>query len=151
MKIPRRIAAVVATLALSTVGLAACSSSNDKGAAATEPATLASAAGTWVLESGKDGDATIKPVGQAPVTLTIDADGAVSGSGGCNNLMGSIEIAEGGDITLSPLGRTQMYCEAEMETEDAFVAALEKVDHAEVTADTLKLSGSGVELDFDRE
>jgi heat shock protein HslJ len=79
-----------------------------------------SAQGAWVaVEIG--GAAVAEGVAS---TLEIGADGAVSGSGGCNRYRGRAEIAAG-TITFSPLAATRMACPgAAMAQEQRFFAAL---------------------------
>lgn len=64
----------------------------------------------------------------APAMLTIAADGTVGGSGGCNRMFGTAEIADD-RIDFSPLGSTMMACpEAVMEQEHRFFLTLEEVE-----------------------
>ena len=59
-------------------------------------------------------------------TLAIAADGAVSGSGGCNGYGGTAEIT-GSAIAFGPLATTRMACPpAQMDQETKFFEALEK-------------------------
>ncbi len=139
---------MTATAALATVGLAltGCSSATSDKQSDNAGVTIAALEGEWVLDSGTDGSTEIVPV--EPITLIIDSDGAVSGSGGCNNLIGQVEVGEQGAVTFGPLGRTQMFCEETMAVEDAYVAAFEKVDHAQVSGKQLDLTGTDVELTY---
>lgn len=85
------------------------------GAAATLPL-----AGAWLAED-IDGGGVIDNL---QTTLEIAADGAVTGSGGCNRFSGSARIA-GDTIGFGDLASTMMACtEAAMNQEQKFHAAL---------------------------
>ena len=68
----------------------------------TDPAVgiVDSPVGQWVESDAPD----------APF-LTISADGTVSGSDGCNNLIGGWTLADDGAVQLGPLGSTRKFCE----------------------------------------
>jgi len=88
--------------------------------AACAPARAASPHGAWLAED--IAGATV-PAGVA-TTLEIAADGAVSGSGGCNRYRGRAELGAG-TIAFSPLAATRMACPGPaMEQEGRFFAAL---------------------------
>jgi len=58
-------------------------------------------------------------------TLSIDANGRASGTGGCNRYFGDVTHTEG-TISFGPLGSTRMACPAAvMDQEQRFFAALE--------------------------
>lgn len=87
--------------------------------ASSEAATLP-LAGAWLAED-IDGGGVIDNL---QTTLEIAADGAVSGSGGCNRFSGSARI-EGDTISFGDLASTMMACaEAAMNQEQKFHAAL---------------------------
>lgn len=79
----------------------------------------------WVLTHyGPTGAALSAPQDAAP-TLTIAADGQVSGKGGCNSYFGSLTV-NGDKLAFGQMGRTLMACDREiMALEDAYLAALE--------------------------
>lgn len=83
----------------------------------------ASAVGEWLAEDIAGGGV----MDYAQTTLTIAADGAVHGSGGCNRFSGSATI-DGSALRFSPLAATNMACTpAQMDQEQKFFAALGKV------------------------
>ena len=86
----------------------------------------------WVLESvaGEPGDAN--------VTIQIGADGAISGNASCNQYRGQ-NAATLPDFALGPVAATQLLC-PEMDTETAYLAALELISRAEMQDDKLILS-----------
>ncbi len=74
-------------------------------------------------------------------TITFSADGRVSGTAGCNRFMGTYEQV-GTALSLSPLGTTQMACEAPATAQERRVLdALAAVTRAEVEDGRLALSG----------
>jgi len=62
----------------------------------------------------------------------------VSGSSGCNRLMGRYE-AEDGSLTFSGLATTRMACPAAMDLERRFLTALRATSTAEITQQRLEL------------
>ncbi len=84
--------------------------------------------GTWVKGNARG------PLGEIPLVqdqltkLTIDKDGMLSASVGCNNLRGPIEY--GGDtVRIGPLASTRMACDEKlMDAESKLIAALEDVN-----------------------
>jgi putative lipoprotein len=68
----------------------------------------------------------------AASTVTIGADGQVTGSGGCNRYFGPAEIG-GGRLSFGLLGATQMACsEAIMDQEMRFFEALSSAERWEL-------------------
>ena len=70
----------------------------------------------------------------------------VSGSGGCNQLMGSYS-ADGDQLTFSRPASTRMACLQGMEQEDVFLAALQSVARWRISGEQLELldaSGNAV-------
>jgi len=86
---------------------------------------------TWLARSFGD-DPAIPGVHS---TLTFAEDGSVSGSGGCNRLNGSWELA-GDDLTFGPFAATMMMCIGDrMEQESAFLGTIQKGGRVEEVAD----------------
>lgn len=83
----------------------------------------------WVLETmdGKAVDRTVK----RPQLELFPEKGTIGGTGGCNQLFGQME-ALGWEITFRNIGTTKMFCRGLMETESAFLKALEEVDHYQI-------------------
>ena len=102
------------------IALAACG-----GAGGASPSTTAGLQGTsWTLVKIGDQEITL----EAPPTLTVGADGAVSGSTGCNTYNGTATI-EGNSISFGPLATTRVFCSgAPGVTETAFLAAINEVE-----------------------
>jgi TPR repeat protein len=62
----------------------------------------------------------------------------VNGSGGCNRLMGSYKL-NGDQLTFSQMAGTKMACLEGMETENAFLDVLKKVNRWKITGQQLEL------------
>jgi heat shock protein HslJ len=74
----------------------------------------------WLAETIQNGG--VAPTVQS--TVSFDAGGKVTGSGGCNRLFGSVKVS-GGSLAFSAFGTTRMACApAVMQQEQKFLAAL---------------------------
>jgi copper homeostasis protein (lipoprotein) len=95
----------------------------------------------WQLQALQDGKgATLLEAPDRPPELELSADSdQVSGSGGCNRLMGSAQI-KGESIRFSQLASTQMACSQEvMAFEQRYARALEQVRRWSIAQRTLLL------------
>jgi heat shock protein HslJ len=115
-------------------------------------------ASTWTAEASVAGDADagleatkwqLVTIGHQAITtdvptLRLGADGALSGSTGCNVLKSTYSV-DGPALTFGPIGTTRKYCRAVWETERAFLAVLGKVRGFAVDGNTLILSGGNGE------
>ncbi|MDI6021929.1 META domain-containing protein [Leucobacter sp. UT-8R-CII-1-4] len=104
MNLKTRITIATASVALATLGLAACSSTNNNDASTvnsgeTNQATRDNVVGKW-----GDPKSTDKP------SLEFTADGTLSGSDGCNRITGTW-TAEGEVVVFGPMASTKMACE----------------------------------------
>jgi heat shock protein HslJ len=113
-----------------------------------EPAQPASIEGSWQLGSGTLDGAPIPMVDGFPITLTVDGE-SVGGTAACNGYGGSYTVDDDG-IAFSEFGATAMACipEETMASEGAYLEALTRATSVTSTADTLTLTGEGVELVF---
>ena len=84
----------MAAICVLSLALAACGSPEGTNAAGGAPDPV----GTW----GSDGEGEPQ--------LDLSADGSLSGTDGCNRLMGSWE-ADGADIDFAQTASTRMFCE----------------------------------------
>lgn len=109
---------------------------------------------TWTVTSllSPQAQTSSQTIDQVKPTLVIAADGAVSGTAGCNRMMGTATIApepNGPDVTFQ-VGTTKMLCDPEvMEVERAVLTALDGPTLATIDADTLTLrnkNGNGLVL-----
>ena len=95
----------------------------------------------WTLVE-LDGEAVVDDVHTPYLELDAEAS-TLSGSGGCNRLMGGYE-AVGERLRLGPVATTLRACDDElMRREAAFLAALEAADGFELDALGLALLGDG--------
>ncbi|MDY7104190.1 MAG: META domain-containing protein [Actinomycetota bacterium] len=144
----RLLATAVVVLALAACGGAADTSSTtttgddapDDGA--TDDGGDAVVGRTWVLDAlTVDGEDVTAASGTTP-TITFGVDGEVSGSGPCNQYVGSY-VRDGESVELSGLGWTEMGCvdQSVMEAEQAFFTALPTVETMAVVDGLLVLDG----------
>ena len=114
-----------------------------------QPIAPVDPAGAWQLVAGTVDGQPLALRDDAPVTLEVDGS-QVNGRSGCNSYFGQFTLV-GGKVTLGNLGGTEMACEAGIMTlETTYLQALGRVEAARMDGATLVLSGSGVELRFDR-
>lgn len=105
--------------------------------------------GTWHLTSGRGPDGMVPLVEDYSITLEITGE-RVRGSAACNSYDGTAKIT---DSTFDAPGFavTEMGCQANVTaSQDAYLAALQKVDSISREGETLTLSGPEVALTFDR-
>lgn len=103
-------------------------------------AHAASPKGSWLAEDIKGGGV----IDRLQTTLSLGAEGKVTGMGGCNRYMGRATL-KGDTISFGPMSGTRMACSpAVMDQENKFHAALETVKSWSVTQGKLLLrDGSG--------
>lgn len=103
MNLKSRITIATASVALATLGLAACSSANNDASTVnsgeSNQSTRDEVVGIW-----GDAAASDKP------SLEFTTDGTLSGSDGCNRITGSW-TAEGEVVVFGPMASTKMACE----------------------------------------
>lgn len=99
----------------------------------------------WLVEDVAGGGT----LDRVPLTLLIEQNGHVSGSGGCNRFMGQATI-EGDKISFGKLGATMMACdEARMNLERKYHDTLAKVATYRIDQTQKKLflaDGSGTDV-----
>ncbi len=140
-----RSASIVGLVTVAAFGLSACS--GDKAADAA-PITSADLTGSWQLVSGKGPDGEIKALDE-PITANFETEDTISTTVGCNNIFGSVEVGEAGQVTMGPLAMTMMMCEEPlMELETKYAAALELVDQGQMEGDHLVFTGSDTRLEY---
>lgn len=134
------------TTPLTLLALAACSPAPRPGGAPdSTPPAPASAAATplediyWRLVAVGGRPVPATDAGPGP-GMRLLADGRkVQGSAGCNRMMGTYELS-GSGLRFGPLASTKMACPA-METEQAFLAALDSTTRYEIAGSSLTLFG----------
>ncbi|WP_322994156.1 META domain-containing protein [Castellaniella sp.] len=91
--------------------------------------------GSWLLEDIRGGGV----IDRVRTEMTLESDGRISGSGGCNRIMGQGKL-DGETLTIGPLAGTRMACPpAVMEQEDRFLKTLEEVKGWRVETEQQKL------------
>lgn len=98
----------------------------------------------WIVTAIITNDAEVRSqtLDEVKPSLLIAPDGAVSGSAGCNRMMGSAQIA-GSDVTFQ-IGTTRMACDPQvMEVEQQVLTALDGKTTATIDSDTLTLRNAG--------
>jgi heat shock protein HslJ len=107
----------------------------------TEPfGALPSLGGTRWLLTELGGELVPPGKGERAAHIVLDLeDSAVSGSGGCNRLMGGFEL-DGGSLVFGPVATTMMHCgDAAMARERAFLDALGATQGYAIDGSTLTL------------
>lgn len=95
----------------------------------------------WGYNNGKGGVTT--PVIGSQLTALFSADGALSGSAGCNNFRGGYSV-NGDSLTVTPLAATKKACAPElMEQERQFLAALQNAASYSISANVLTIRDAG--------
>lgn len=132
-------AACVALLAAAGPMLAACQNAQVN----REPPPLPFTGTKWMLVTER------KPAGEAP--FLEFGDGAVTGSTGCNQILGRyVQDAVGaGAIVFSAISPTKRLCESiSMAVEERLLAVLRSSTSVKVTGDTMRIDGSAGSLEF---
>ena len=100
------------------------------------------AEGQWQLTE-LAGKAVELPADVERPYLAFDpAESSVSGFGGCNRLMGKVEVV-GDQLGFPGLGSTKRLCAEGSKLEDAFTGALRQVSSFKLNGDKLTLLGDG--------
>jgi len=103
--------------------------------------------GAWVLVSATRDGAAIPIVEGARITLTIE-DATYGGTAACNSYSATFDAAAQ-QLRFDNLAQTDMGCAPDvMASEQAYLAALVKVEDLARDGDQLTLSGPGVQLSF---
>jgi heat shock protein HslJ len=105
--------------------------------------------GSWQLVSGTVDGVAFPVVADSPITLTIQGT-TIGGRAACNLYGGELSVVDGGP-RFSLTSMTEMACEEPvMTSEAAYLAVLPRVTTGARAGDRLTLTGTDVELDFDR-
>ncbi len=98
----------------------------------------------WTVETVHGRAATV-PDGVKKPYIQVAADGALTGFGGCNQLMGNAKV-DGNNVEFPTIGSTKMFCEATQAVERDIMAALRETKSYEVSGDKLTLKGASGEV-----
>jgi putative lipoprotein len=123
--------------------LAACADPGEEGAS--DPTTE-----SWVLQAGTLDGADIPIVEGFPITLVFDQpEGMAGGKSACNQWFGSYTLS-GNELTFTDIAGTLMACtdEGVMDSETAFLTAMEFVEIYTLEGNELNLTGEAVDLLF---
>lgn len=134
---------LLGTLLFATLTAEKCNSDGARGTGSDKMPLIMDS--RWVLQT-LNGNAVTMPEGTALPWLKLGKEGnTIEGNGGCNALMGSFNL-DGDKISFPGLGSTKKFCAETMPTENAFMAALKRVDQFKLDGGTLQLLGAGSEL-----
>jgi heat shock protein HslJ len=91
----------------------------------------------------QDGSVVLRPT--TDITLTFNADGTLTGYGGCNNYFGSYTLTgtttkSGNGITVGPLASTKKSCEINGQQETTYLAILQDTMAYAVNSNQLTLT-----------
>jgi heat shock protein HslJ len=92
----------------------------------------------WKLTRLGDQPVQVAAEQREPHMILNSESRRIGGSGGCNRLIGGYEL-EGDRLAFVQLAMTRMACPQGMETEDAFLVALEKVKTWRILGQYLEL------------
>lgn len=98
----------------------------------------------WKLMELNGKPVTVADQQQEPY-LVFRTEDRITGSGGCNRLMGGYAV-DGNTMHFKAVGSTMMACAHGMDTEHAFLIALDKVDTWKITGKSLELYDSETRL-----
>jgi heat shock protein HslJ len=97
---------------------------------------------TWSLGSMVKDGATVAIIPGTTITAKFTPDGSVNGAAGCNNYFASYTVA-GNNMTVGPVGSTQMFCGAPagvMNQESTYLGMLQNASTYSATATELRIS-----------
>ncbi|MFA9429752.1 META domain-containing protein [Egicoccus sp. AB-alg2] len=106
---------------------------------------------TWLLRSGSGPAGELAVPDGVRVTLQVEEDGSVGGVSACNHYFGDAEV-DGDRLRVGGLGGTEMGCDpAVMALERDYLDALGQAARLDLQADVLTITGSDIELVYDRQ
>ena len=71
--------------------------------------------------------------------IIIKADGRLSGSTGCNRILGTAYFGDPGDVIFKNIATTKMFCEQNNDLEEKFLYILNNTLHYNITGDAVYL------------
>lgn len=102
-------------------------------------------AGKWMLQTMNGAAVSV------PLSLDINTDdGSVRGFAGCNRFFGRAQMTGDAQLSVSQIGSTKKLCSdnSVMQTERAYINALQGVSSYSFSGRELSLMGSGGNLEF---
>ncbi len=106
--------------------------------------------GHWLLDSGTDDGADLVILDTHPIGMTLNGS-RITGTAACNSYGGVYTLDEDGGFNITDgVAVTEMWCGDQdvMDSEQAYLDALQNVDRLEITTSGLVLTGGGAELRF---
>ncbi len=82
-----------------------------------------------------------------PPTMNFE-DGRISGNTGCNDYGGLAILAPDGELRVTEIAATEMFCEATADIESGFTTALLAVDRWALETDTLTLTDTETDTEI---
>ena len=146
--LPWRSAVLTITFLLSGIAIAGAQTEGSKQAPGSGSAKSAMQPGSQAAPALENTYWTLTKVGDTAVPeshsprrahLVLNAEAhRVGGSGGCNGILGKYEVAAD-SLTFTGVAMTRMACKQGMETEQAFLTALNQVKSWKITGRKLEL------------
>jgi heat shock protein HslJ len=103
--------------------------------------------GKWVLATMaiQNGTVPLHPITE--ITLVFNADGGLTGYGGCNNYFGTYTLTKtmtmfGDGISIGPLASTKKYCEINGQQETTYLSVLQSAHAYSINIRQLTLTGA---------
>jgi len=94
----------------------------------------------WVLTELAGRSLTKTPTGREPHIVLLEEEHRVVATGGCNQVTGTYQLAEGSAITFSQLVATQRACSDGMDRDRALAEALEATAQYLIEVDRMRLT-----------
>ncbi len=96
---------------------------------------------SWTATGVNNGkDAVVSTAETEQLTATFGADGALSGSGGCNEFTAEYTVSGSDGLTIGPIAATRKICSDEiMQAEDSYFAVLGATTTYSISGSTLTL------------
>ena len=111
---------------------------------------MPSITGSWKLTSQGSTDSPTAALTDVTAALTFDANGKLTGNGGCNQLGGNYEIT-GDQITFGPITSTRKRCpEPQMSQEDIVIQVLTDTASFKVEGNILTITNKDKALVLER-
>lgn len=140
----RKIALIISSVAI--MGITACRGTKDEKPANNEKSEAITITGTtWQLQS-LNGDSDLSSFTNGKPEITFTADNTVNGNGGCNTYSGSYKLDDTGNISISRIMSTKMYCNGVPESE--YYKVLESADTINIGEELVIKSNGNITATF---
>jgi heat shock protein HslJ len=107
--------------------------------------------GKWILTTMAIQEGTVPLQPTTEITLVFNADGSLTGYGGCNNYFGTYTLTGtmtkfGDGISIGPLASTKKYCEINGQQETIYVSILQKTAAYSINIKQLTLTDTSLNV-----